>query len=67
MTLMQILWAITTLASGLSVIGMLHIYHSMERSMDVLTRTLHEMIIQQGVLAYGTAIQRVAEDTEVAE
>lgn len=67
MSVMEILCSISTMLSVFNVIGMLYIYRSMERSMDVLTRTLHEMIIQQGVLAYGTAIRRVVEDTKVEE
>lgn len=66
MTVIEGLWCVSTLMCGFSVIGMLYVYRSMERSMEVLTRTLHEMTLSTRS-NYGQGVQRVAEDTKVEQ
>jgi hypothetical protein len=67
MTFATICWAISTFLCAGSVLGMLSIYKSMEKSMAVLTSILHEVIIKQGEFKYDARIPSMAEDTEVAE
>lgn len=68
MSVMEILWSISTLLCGFSVIGMLYVYRSMERSLGTLSLVLHELIIHQHrSVQYGARIQGMAEDTTVAE
>ena len=64
MTLIEGLWCISTLACAGSVVGMLYVYRSLEQSMDILTGALNNLIITQGVLAYGARRIRDVSDSE---
>ncbi len=53
MTTMVILLSISLFMMGISVIGMLYIYRSLERSMDVLVLSIHQLIINQRIADKG--------------
>ena len=67
MTIAEIMWCVSTLLCGFSVIGMIYIYKSMETSLSILSVCLHHIILNKGVVEYGTGIPRMAEDTEMAK
>jgi hypothetical protein len=67
MTVMEILWSISTLLSGFSVIGMLYVYRSMEQSLFTLSTVIHALIINNHRSEYGAGIPSMAKDTEMAE
>jgi hypothetical protein len=50
MNTITILFSISLFMMGISVIGMLYIYRSLERSMDVLVLSIHQLIINQKIV-----------------
>jgi hypothetical protein len=65
--LMKILWAASTLTCTISVIGMLSIYRKMSIGLSIISIALHHIVVNKGVVEYGTGIPSMAEDTKVAE
>jgi hypothetical protein len=67
MDFMKILWAASTLSCTISVIGLISIYRKMSIGLSIISVALHHIVINKGVVEYGSRVQGVAEDTEVAE
>ena len=65
--LMKILWAASTITCSISVIGMIQIYRKMSIGLSIISVALHHIVINKGVVEYGSRVQGVAEDTKVAE
>lgn len=55
--LMKILWVVSTASCVLSVIAMLVIFRSMSRSMDVLAKILHTLIVQHEAESSGKVVR----------
>ena len=66
---MHILWSISTLACAGSVLGMLWIYKSFDRSLQILTNIIHLQLARQhrSDREHGARIHSMAKDTEMAE
>lgn len=65
---MEMIYSIITLFCAFSVIVMLSVYMSMEKSLGILTIVIHELIsYQHRSVQHGTSIQGMAEDTEVGK
>lgn len=67
MSVIEILWCLSTMLCVISVMGMLYIYRLMQQSMDILSTVLSELIIKQGVVCYDSRVQGVAKNTEMAK
>ena len=67
MDFMKILWAASTLSCTISVIGLIQIYRKMSIGLSIISVALHHIVINKGVVEYGTGIPSMAEDTKVAE
>ena len=65
--LLKILWAASTITCSISVISLISIYRKMSIGLSILSVALHHIIINKGVVEYGSRVQGVAEDTKVAE
>ncbi len=65
--LMKILWAASTCACSISVIGLIQIYRKMSIGLSIISVALHHIVINKGVVEYGTGIPSMAEDTEVGK
>jgi multisubunit Na+/H+ antiporter MnhC subunit len=65
--LMKILWAASTITCSISVIGLISIYRKISIGLSIISIALHHIVVNKGVVEYGTGIPSMAEDTKVAE
>ena len=63
--LMKILWAASTIACAMSVIGLISLYRRLSIGLSIISTCLHHIIVNKGVVEYGDRVQGVAEDTKV--
>lgn len=67
MTIIEGLYCFTVICNTASAIGLLTIYRSYEKSLLILVDSVHILSLNLTRSLNGAGIQRMAEDTEVAE